>query len=631
MTRLNFVRTYTYKRLIIELQTQFLVHTRVLKRSVVRSSAIHCALRKSYFILLVACISVYAGGVFAQNEAANGGTLRGTITDVTPAQNPIEDVEIKIVAQDGTEHTTKTDANGEYEKAGIPAGRYLISIHKEGYNDRRGKPVTIVNGGDYFVPLKMAEKGNVKPFFELQPEEMERGIKQRIKQQIGSLLQGMAESMGVRYNLDEAVVKSLYQSMFNSIDRMLAQVDGLITFANADIAFKMLLSQPDCKAAFAEHLSEAQLQDYLDFIAARQRRDQEAVTRRITAALDRELSLTSDQREKVVRLLRGAVWNRASPSSMNVLGISSQNAVYLVHDRLTISLDNILSEAQSKVWHGLIETNTPKELVVFFNDAAKVGDIFVEVEAGKNEVPVVTLENPDEADEILVQADEIVVQAEANKKRPFMRMKGVKHVEIKKEANIVINEINWNEINTDTAESQAQMMQLAEAKLTAHTELLGSLDERAARRLALVTKGVAQQYIEAQGETPEARNELWGDEETNIDITEHPMYQQAIKDVLSEEAFAQYSASQAEREVWHQQVLRDLVVACMDTQLLLDDAQREVLEMAASQLVPGPLKEKKSAEFMFFQLFPQTVNFDILTHWQQGEFKRVFGPMMRRR
>ena len=62
----------------------------------------------------------------------------------------------------------------------------------------------------------------------------------------------------------------------------------------------------------------------------------------------------------------------------------------------------------------------------------------------------------------------------------------------------------WNEVNTDTAKSQEQMKRIAEAKLAAHTELLGPLDERAARRLALVAKGVAQQYIEAQGETHEA-------------------------------------------------------------------------------------------------------------------------------
>ena len=178
-------------------------------------------------------------------------------------------------------------------------------------------------------------------------------------------------------------------------------------------------------------------------------------------------------------------------------------------------------------------------------------------------------------------------------------------------------------------------------------------------------KGVAQQYIEAQGESleaisreaetalrkkveagemtreeatamlqrtmKEAMGRLHRDEETKADITSHPMYQQAIKDVLSEETFARYSEYQAERETLHQQALRGMVVACIDIQLLLDDMQRGQLETAASQLVPGPLKEGSSSISMFFQLFPQTVDFEVLTPWQRTEFERVFGPIGWRR
>ena len=566
------------------------------------------------FMLIVVCVSISLGIAFAQDDATNGGTVQGQITDITPAQNPIEGVEVKIVAQDGgKEWTTKTDADGNYKHAGLPAGRYSISISKDGYDERVGKPVTIVEGGNHFVPLKMAEKGNIKPFFEVQPAVDIVAIKQRIKQQIGSLLQGMAESMGERYDLDEAVVKSLYQSMLNSIDGMLAQVDGLITFTTVNVPLlKMLLSQPDCKAAFAEHLSEAQLQDYLDFTEARLKRNQQVVARRLTMLIDKELSLTADQREKIAKLLRGAAWNEAFPSSMSALRISSHQAIHLVPYRLKVSLEDLLSEAQSKVWQGLVNTNANRGRNVFFMPGAEV-----KVEVKNEKVDKRKVEVPD-------------------KKRPFIRKEGPEPVRTK----IVINEVMidqpgrlppWIELNAGTAASPEQMMEIAEAKLVAHTELLGALEERAARRLALVAKGVAQQYTEAQDKTHDAMDELWGDEETNIDITDHPMYQQAIKDVLSEEAFAQYSTYQAEREVWHQQVLRDLVVACMDTHLLLDDTQREVLETAASQLVPGPLKEEKPAEFMFFQLFPQTVDFEILTPWQQDEFKRVFGQIMWRR
>ncbi len=90
-----------------------------------------------------------------------GGTLRGHITDTTTSQAPIEGVTVKIVNQPGEEFTAETDAQGEYIATELPAGRYLISIYKEGYGDRLGKPVTIVNGGDHYVPLKMTKRENI--------------------------------------------------------------------------------------------------------------------------------------------------------------------------------------------------------------------------------------------------------------------------------------------------------------------------------------------------------------------------------------------------------------------------------------------------------------------------------------
>ena len=100
--------------------------------------------RLRFVLIIVACVGMSLGSVFAQNDAMAGGTVRGQITDLTPAQNPVEGVEVKIVAQDGgKEFTTKTDADGNYKHAGLPPGRYLISISKDGYDERRGKPVSM--------------------------------------------------------------------------------------------------------------------------------------------------------------------------------------------------------------------------------------------------------------------------------------------------------------------------------------------------------------------------------------------------------------------------------------------------------------------------------------------------------
>ncbi|MDE0469995.1 MAG: carboxypeptidase regulatory-like domain-containing protein [Candidatus Poribacteria bacterium] len=121
-------------------------------------------IRFSFMLAIIACVGMSISPIFAQEEAASGGTVRGKITDTSNAQNPIEGVQVKIIAPDGTEFTAATEATGEYKRTSIPPGRYLINIHKKGYGDRRGKPVTVVNGGDHYVPLKMTKKADSTSF-----------------------------------------------------------------------------------------------------------------------------------------------------------------------------------------------------------------------------------------------------------------------------------------------------------------------------------------------------------------------------------------------------------------------------------------------------------------------------------
>ena len=120
--------------------------------------------RLSFVLMLIACAGMSISIVFAQGEGANGGTVEGKITDTSSKQNPIEGVQVKIVDQEGKQYEATTDENGDYERMGLPAGRYLISIYKEGYGDRLGKPVTVVNGGKHYVPLKMTQKSNIATF-----------------------------------------------------------------------------------------------------------------------------------------------------------------------------------------------------------------------------------------------------------------------------------------------------------------------------------------------------------------------------------------------------------------------------------------------------------------------------------
>ena len=537
--------------------------------------------RLNSILIVIACIGISVGIALAQDNAANGGTIRGTVSDLTQGQKPIEGVEVKIVAQDGTEHTTKTDANGDYKKAGIPAGRYTISIHKEGYNARSGKPVTIVNGGDHFVPLIMTEKGNFGPRDEVPARRADPTLDNKIK----SLLQGVAENIGKRYNLDEPVVKVLRQSIFKSIQTALRQDENLRAFAKAatdgNVALlELLLLHPSTKPVFAKHLTETQLQDYLKFNRARQQRHLQATVRQIVVLFDQELSLTTDQRQRVEQVLLETTEDKSLLTAMSLM-IDSLNAVHLVHYQLKISLDEILRQTQSKIWHGLVKTSTPEPPAIFVPR------------------PGVEIKDP------------------GNAAKP-----------------------------PESQERIKQMQEIAETKLMAHTELLGTLNEDAARHLQLAAKGVVQQYLETQGKDPGATfrkaaaklrqageaGEITHEEaaeeleilRSKPDITEHPIYQQAIKDALPEDAFKQYRAHQTERDNLRQQALRGRIVAIMDMQLLLDETQRKYLETVVAQLTL-PASNENAVMEMFIQL-PQRVDAKMLTPWQRREFRHIFGP-----
>ena len=140
--------------------------------------------RLSLILMLVVCTLMSAGIVMAQEEEAadvptvdaadeeqagelvgEGATIRGDVIDTTTEQNPIADVTVKIVSSDETEYVVTTDKDGAYEKTGLPAGRYTVSVTKEGYGARYGKSKVVAAGGEIYDRIKMREKDNIYTFF----------------------------------------------------------------------------------------------------------------------------------------------------------------------------------------------------------------------------------------------------------------------------------------------------------------------------------------------------------------------------------------------------------------------------------------------------------------------------------
>jgi len=94
-------------------------------------------------------------------DTQKGGTIIGDIKDTTLLESPINGVRVVFVNADGAEFETQTDANGDYEHAGLPAGRYLVNLFKPGYEDRVGKPVTVIDDGHHYVPMTMNKYENI--------------------------------------------------------------------------------------------------------------------------------------------------------------------------------------------------------------------------------------------------------------------------------------------------------------------------------------------------------------------------------------------------------------------------------------------------------------------------------------
>ena len=111
-------------------------------------------------------VTVIAGGNHEVSlrtaEEAKTGAVRGNVSDTSmdrvPAELPVEGARVVVVATSGLETEGKTASNGEFKIVGLAPGRYLLSCYKEGYGNRVDKPVTVVAGGEHYVPIKMIAK-----------------------------------------------------------------------------------------------------------------------------------------------------------------------------------------------------------------------------------------------------------------------------------------------------------------------------------------------------------------------------------------------------------------------------------------------------------------------------------------
>src|SRR5579864_6222358 len=98
---------------------------------------------KQTILFLYMCIFAFAATCFGQSEVG-GASLNGTVTDPSGASVPRARVTVTNTATGFTRNTETSDA-GLYSFAGLPVGRYNLTVDSQGFKTvkRTGLPLEV--------------------------------------------------------------------------------------------------------------------------------------------------------------------------------------------------------------------------------------------------------------------------------------------------------------------------------------------------------------------------------------------------------------------------------------------------------------------------------------------------------
>ena len=123
----------------------------------------------------------------AMEQAVGHATLSGVVKDV--GGTPVSGANVELTGPDGNKRATVTDEDGEYEFAGVAAGRYAVSVKAEGLADGR-TAVTVPSGGSVEVPEFALKLETVNSEIEAvsQKEMAEIQLKEEEKQRVFGII-----------------------------------------------------------------------------------------------------------------------------------------------------------------------------------------------------------------------------------------------------------------------------------------------------------------------------------------------------------------------------------------------------------------------------------------------------------
>lgn len=565
-------------------------------------------------ICLHFALLLVASNAYADENASNGGTIRGQALEYGKDQNPIIGLIVTIISPEGKEFTTKTDENGNYKFSDLPVGKYTLKYRQKGFDDKwsGSKHIKVKNGGDHVVELKMVD------WF--------KRAKEMSKSRILPMLYHVTDNISKRHNLGQERVDAIRHALQESVETVLENRKDLSTYAinwspsNIELLEKVL-SRSDIKAVFTKHLSKLPLKDINNFITERQQRGNQASIYYTTVLSDQVLSLTKDQRQKVMQLRLNMnddeTWQDVltDPQKKILLWKNQENTqtsikrqIRSVHDVFTNANVAVTKLKELKKKAEMLESDErTKQLVetIFAVHTAQLGNL------NEHASMLLTLAAKGVAKKYL-EVKNIMTLYQDTEARLINAIE-TKEIEPKHAYDKLkeLSETLWNEKeeNMQSGKNKDNIGFFEFHFFPRFTQIAAS---RRSRVYGIVggRKGFSSEiYIISQLNDP------------TFDILYHPLYQQTLKDVLSEDEYERYTVFQKEREDFRQKALRQIVIAELDMLIFLSDMQRHQLEKKAKQLTVPPLIEDPQRN-MFDQLIGELYKHK-LSQWQQ-DFLRSY-------
>ena len=555
-----------------------------------------------YFLLLLV-----ASNAYAEENSAKGGTIHGKAIEYGKDQNPIKGLIVTIVSSDDKELTAKTDANGNFKFSNLPDGKYTLKYVQEGFERMRSgsEYITVTHGGSHVLELKMVDWYN--------------RAKRMVNYRFLPILYQVTDNISKRHNLKQEKVDAIQHALQISIETALKHRKDLSTFAinwspsNIEL-LEALLSRKDIRAAFTKNLTERPLKDITDFIKERRHRENRATIYYTTVGYDQVLSLTADQRQKVKQLRLNIadddLWqNILTKTQKKILMWTNQETTEISIKRQirnvpqAITDSNIattkLEELNKKA--GMLKSDERTKYLVeaiFAAHTAQLGNLNEHASMLLSFAAKSVAQKYLEAIKIMSLYHDtetrLINAIEAKEMSPQRASEELKKLSV----------MLWNEKdeNSQSVKKNGSIELFKFRFFTRFTQIANSRRSRVYGWIGGKKDFNREIYIVAQLNAP------------TLDILDHPLYQQTLKDVLSENEYAQYMQIQAERDIFRQQALRDLVVADLDMLIFLDDDQRKQLEKIAIQFTVPPLIEDPQRN-MFDQVIEQIENIG-LSRWQ---------------